>query len=145
MRGSADPGGLEVQEAVHAVETTHGQTACDWLTGSDVRTDRPNSCGRRKRRRVTWCCCTPAHSEPPHPEHLRRHTLQFTCTAHSCANCNLTRPQIPWRKWGARARLVMVAVGLRSNPTGVDPTLDQWQQISDVIKQKRLFPFFDSA
>mmetsp|Transcript_15989 Transcript_15989/g.48018 ORF Transcript_15989/g.48018 Transcript_15989/m.48018 type:complete len:430 (-) Transcript_15989:310-1599(-) len=31
------------------------------------------------------------------------------------------------------------------NPTGVDPTADQWQQISDVIKEKRLFPFFDSA
>lgn len=31
------------------------------------------------------------------------------------------------------------------NPTGVDPTAEQWQQISDVIKEKRLFPFFDSA
>jgi len=31
------------------------------------------------------------------------------------------------------------------NPTGMDPTLDQWQQISDVIKQQKLFPFFDSA
>ncbi len=31
------------------------------------------------------------------------------------------------------------------NPTGVDPTADQWQQISDIMKQKKLFPFFDSA
>lgn len=31
------------------------------------------------------------------------------------------------------------------NPTGVDPTADQWKQISDVMMKKRLFPFFDSA
>jgi aspartate/tyrosine/aromatic aminotransferase len=31
------------------------------------------------------------------------------------------------------------------NPTGIDPTLEQWKQILDVCKRKRLFPFFDSA
>ncbi|CAF0962453.1 unnamed protein product [Didymodactylos carnosus] len=31
------------------------------------------------------------------------------------------------------------------NPTGCDPTREQWQQISDVIKQRKLFPFFDFA
>jgi len=31
------------------------------------------------------------------------------------------------------------------NPTGVDPTLDQWRQIAAVMKERRLFPFFDSA
>ena len=31
------------------------------------------------------------------------------------------------------------------NPTGMDPTIDQWKQISDVMKQQKLFPFFDSA
>lgn len=31
------------------------------------------------------------------------------------------------------------------NPTGMDPTLEQWKQISDLVKQKQLFPFFDSA
>ena len=31
------------------------------------------------------------------------------------------------------------------NPTGVDPTPQQWEQIADVIQQKDLFPYFDSA
>lgn len=31
------------------------------------------------------------------------------------------------------------------NPTGVDPTKDQWHQISDVIKSKNHFVFFDMA
>jgi len=31
------------------------------------------------------------------------------------------------------------------NPTGVDPTPEQWKEISDIVKEKRLFPFFDMA
>ncbi|KAK9348350.1 pyridoxal phosphate-dependent transferase [Lipomyces starkeyi] len=31
------------------------------------------------------------------------------------------------------------------NPTGVDPTQDQWKQIADVMIRKDLFPFFDCA
>ncbi|CAH0557261.1 unnamed protein product [Brassicogethes aeneus] len=31
------------------------------------------------------------------------------------------------------------------NPTGCDPTPDQWKQIAEVIRERRLFPFFDSA
>ncbi|KAF2489439.1 aspartate aminotransferase [Lophium mytilinum] len=31
------------------------------------------------------------------------------------------------------------------NPTGVDPTQEQWKEISKVMKEKKLFPFFDSA
>ncbi|KAK6437603.1 Aspartate aminotransferase, cytoplasmic [Oleoguttula sp. CCFEE 5521] len=31
------------------------------------------------------------------------------------------------------------------NPTGVDPTQDQWKQISTIMKEKSLFPFFDCA
>jgi len=31
------------------------------------------------------------------------------------------------------------------NPTGVDPTADQWKQISIVVKEKKHFPFFDLA
>lgn len=29
--------------------------------------------------------------------------------------------------------------------TGVDPTADQWKEISRVVKEKQLFPFFDMA
>lgn len=31
------------------------------------------------------------------------------------------------------------------NPTGVDPTPDQWKAISEVVKRKKHFPFFDMA
>ncbi|RPD63009.1 PLP-dependent transferase [Lentinus tigrinus ALCF2SS1-7] len=31
------------------------------------------------------------------------------------------------------------------NPTGVDPTPEQWKELSDIIKEKSLFPFFDMA
>lgn len=31
------------------------------------------------------------------------------------------------------------------NPTGVDPTQENWRQIADVMKAKKLFPFFDTA
>lgn len=33
----------------------------------------------------------------------------------------------------------------RSNPTGVDPTLDQWKAILELVKERSLLPFFDSA
>lgn len=31
------------------------------------------------------------------------------------------------------------------NPTGIDPTDAQWTEISDIVKEKKLFPFFDMA
>lgn len=31
------------------------------------------------------------------------------------------------------------------NPTGVDPTIDQWEQIRQLMRSKSLLPFFDSA
>lgn len=31
------------------------------------------------------------------------------------------------------------------NPTGVDPTMEEWKVIADVIKRKKLIPYFDSA
>lgn len=31
------------------------------------------------------------------------------------------------------------------NPTGVDPTPEQWEKIRQLIRSKRLMPFFDSA
>ncbi|KAG1755224.1 pyridoxal phosphate-dependent transferase [Suillus paluster] len=31
------------------------------------------------------------------------------------------------------------------NPTGVDPTQAQWKDISDIVAEKKLFPFFDMA
>lgn len=31
------------------------------------------------------------------------------------------------------------------NPTGVDPTPEQWATISNIVKERKLFPFFDMA
>ena len=31
------------------------------------------------------------------------------------------------------------------NPTGVDPTPEQWQGILKAVQQRRMLPFFDSA
>jgi len=31
------------------------------------------------------------------------------------------------------------------NPTGVDPTIEQWEQIRQLMRSKGLLPFFDSA
>lgn len=31
------------------------------------------------------------------------------------------------------------------NPTGVDPTREQWVELAQICKAKKLFPFFDSA
>lgn len=31
------------------------------------------------------------------------------------------------------------------NPTGVDPTPEQWTELSDIVKEKGHFPFFDMA
>jgi aspartate/tyrosine/aromatic aminotransferase len=31
------------------------------------------------------------------------------------------------------------------NPTGVDPTQEQWKKIAEVMKKNSLIPFFDSA
>jgi aspartate aminotransferase len=31
------------------------------------------------------------------------------------------------------------------NPTGIDPSKEQWKQIADLCERKALFPFFDSA
>ena len=31
------------------------------------------------------------------------------------------------------------------NPTGVDPTKEQWRRIAEVMKRNNLFPYFDSA
>ncbi|XP_055531726.1 aspartate aminotransferase, cytoplasmic [Wyeomyia smithii] len=40
---------------------------------------------------------------------------------------------------------VIILHACAHNPTGIDPSQEQWKQIADVCEQKKLFPFFDSA
>lgn len=35
--------------------------------------------------------------------------------------------------------------GCAHNPTGIDPTPEQWEVIADVIQEKNHIPFFDVA
>nr|ACO15246.1 Aspartate aminotransferase, cytoplasmic [Caligus clemensi] len=40
---------------------------------------------------------------------------------------------------------VIILHAVAHNPTGIDPTQDQWKAIADVMEEKKLFPFFDCA
>jgi len=40
---------------------------------------------------------------------------------------------------------VFVLHGVAHNPTGCDPTQQQWMEIAAIMKERRLFPFFDVA
>jgi aspartate aminotransferase len=40
---------------------------------------------------------------------------------------------------------VVVLHACAHNPTGVDPTMEQWRSILRVVQARRLLPFFDSA
>jgi len=46
---------------------------------------------------------------------------------------------------GLPAGTIVVLHACCHNPTGVDPTFEQWQEIARVIKQKELVPFLDIA
>lgn len=45
----------------------------------------------------------------------------------------------------ASAGDVIVLHACAHNPTGLDPTKEQWKKIADVCEKKKLFPFFDCA
>ena len=40
---------------------------------------------------------------------------------------------------------VIVLHSCAHNPTGIDPSEDQWKQIADLMEKKKLFPFLDCA
>lgn len=40
---------------------------------------------------------------------------------------------------------VIILHACAHNPTGSDPTVEQWNKIADVVIKRKLFPFFDSA
>jgi len=40
---------------------------------------------------------------------------------------------------------IIVLHSCAHNPTGVDPNIEQWKKISEICKQRNLFPFFDCA
>jgi len=46
---------------------------------------------------------------------------------------------------GAPEGAVVILHACAHNPTGIDPSKEQWAQIADLIRSKKLFPFFDCA
>jgi len=71
-------------------------------------------------------------------------------------------PSKPYRYWNAKTRnldidgfcedltnaperSIVLLHACAHNPTGVDPTPDQWKRICNVMKQRKLLPWFDSA
>jgi aspartate aminotransferase len=46
---------------------------------------------------------------------------------------------------GAADRSVILLHACAHNPTGVDPTADQWKELAALMRQKNHFPFFDCA
>ncbi|XP_039745527.1 aspartate aminotransferase, cytoplasmic [Pararge aegeria] len=76
-------------------------------------------------------------------------------------NSGFTQPRT-YRYWDEKARAidfdgliedlskapensVVILHACAHNPTGIDPTQEQWQKIADVMEERKLFPFFDSA
>ncbi|KAL9106421.1 MAG: hypothetical protein Q9227_008563 [Pyrenula ochraceoflavens] len=45
----------------------------------------------------------------------------------------------------APAKSIVLLHACAHNPTGIDPTPEQWKQISEVVKEKEHYPFFDMA
>ncbi|KAI1815333.1 PLP-dependent transferase [Poronia punctata] len=45
----------------------------------------------------------------------------------------------------ATDRSVILLHACAHNPTGVDPTLEQWKEIANIMREKKHFPFFDCA
>jgi aspartate aminotransferase len=45
----------------------------------------------------------------------------------------------------APEKSVIILHGCAHNPTGMDPTREQWHKIAEVVKRKNLFTFFDIA
>ena len=57
----------------------------------------------------------------------------FLCTALACR----------YRDPCACSKPALLHAGCAHNPTGIDPTREQWEQIADLCIEKNHLPFFD--
>lgn len=53
-------------------------------------------------------------------------------------NINFSLQKIPERS-------IILLHACAHNPTGVDPKPEQWAELSELIKKRKLYPFFDMA
>lgn len=45
----------------------------------------------------------------------------------------------------ANSGSIIILHSCAHNPTGCDPSREQWKEIAALVKEKRIFPIFDSA
>jgi aspartate/tyrosine/aromatic aminotransferase len=51
----------------------------------------------------------------------------------------------PFANQAAPEHSILLLHQCAHNPTGVDPTQDQWRAIADAVEERSLLTFFDSA
>jgi len=44
-----------------------------------------------------------------------------------------------------KGKTVVLLHAIAHNPTGMDPSHDQWRKIADIVEEQKIFPFFDIA
>lgn len=82
-------------------------------------------------------CSVPVHVSSA------KHPFRCTCSVTSCLHdVHPTMGHHP--TLGHHAGCVLHA-GCAHNPTGIDPTPQQWEAIAELCKRKKLLPFFDVA
>ena len=77
--------------------------------------------------------------------HPCRHCMTITLTSHISHPPVYHTPHPAPPPQGAKEHSVVVLQMCAHNPTGVDPTHEQWGQIADVVQERHLFPLVDAA
>lgn len=68
-------------------------------------------------------------------------TYDYYDSTHNCFNFNAMSESILKMPSGS----VIVLHAVCHNPTGIDPSFEQWKQLSELIKKQNILPFFDFA
>ena len=87
--------------------------------------------------------------EPSWPNHYAMfQNIGFKTTV--CRSYDLSTNKLPIKEFldilsNAEENTVVLLQNCGQNPTGTDPTKEEWKDIAEVMKKKKLFPLFDSA
>ncbi|GAB1217362.1 hypothetical protein ATERTT37_006601 [Aspergillus terreus] len=80
--------------------------------------------------------------------HLVFSTLGFECQSfryYDPATKTMDMDSYRATLYSARPGSIVILHACAHNPTGLDPTHDQWMEIGQIMKQRDLFPLFDAA
>ena len=86
---------------------------------------------------VTW----PAHPTICEESHLQHNTYRYV----DSTGITLDFDSLIEDLNRCPPKSIILLHNCAHNPTGVDPTNEQWQKIAEVMKERDLFPFFDNA